>query len=177
MILGFTILVSRRHISRFVMDVQNLLRRFLPTDLSHCVRQLNSSHLLASLVRIAESHDVLLRLLTILTRLGLLYGALQSYARACFAQLIPPGEEARFFALYSVTDKSSSFIGPAVVGIIADITGSIRYGFIFIMVALVLSLPILASVNMQRGRLDALASRTTSPESEPHNGRRTGEQG
>lgn len=96
--------------------------------------------------------------------LGFLYGALQSYARACFAQLIPPGEEARFFALYSITDKSSSFLGPAVVGLIADFTGSIRYGFIFILVALLLSLPILASVNMQRGHFDAVQSLTTDPD-------------
>ena len=87
---------------------------------------------------------------------GFLYGALQSYARACFSQLIPPGEEARFFALYSITDKSSSFIGPAVVAVIADATGSVRAGFVFLIIALVLPLPILALVDIDKVRADAV---------------------
>jgi hypothetical protein len=36
---------------------------------------------------------------------GSLYGAFQSYARSVFAEMIPPGEEARFFGLFSITDK------------------------------------------------------------------------
>jgi UMF1 family MFS transporter len=36
---------------------------------------------------------------------GSLYGAFQGYARAFFAELIPVGEEARWFALFSITDK------------------------------------------------------------------------
>jgi MFS transporter, UMF1 family len=36
---------------------------------------------------------------------GSLYGAFQGYARAFFAELIPSGEEARWFALFSITDK------------------------------------------------------------------------
>ena len=36
---------------------------------------------------------------------GSVYGAFQSYARAFYAELIPPGEEARWYALFSITDK------------------------------------------------------------------------
>lgn len=36
---------------------------------------------------------------------GALYGAFQSYARAIYAEIIPPGEEARWYGLYSITDK------------------------------------------------------------------------
>lgn len=36
---------------------------------------------------------------------GGLYGAFQGYARAFYAELVPPGEEARWFALFSITDK------------------------------------------------------------------------
>jgi MFS transporter, UMF1 family len=36
---------------------------------------------------------------------GALYGAFQSYARALYAEIIPPGEEARWYGLYSITDK------------------------------------------------------------------------
>lgn len=86
---------------------------------------------------------------------GALYGALQSYSRACFSHLIPPSEEARFFALYSITDKSSSFIGPAAVAFIADRTGSVRAGFIFLLVALLLPLPVLQTLHMEKGARDA----------------------
>lgn len=34
-----------------------------------------------------------------------MYGAFQGYARAFYAELIPPGEEARWYALFSITDK------------------------------------------------------------------------
>lgn len=36
---------------------------------------------------------------------GAVYGAFQSYARTVYSGLIPPGQEARWFALYSITDK------------------------------------------------------------------------
>ncbi|KAG6878763.1 hypothetical protein C0993_008062 [Termitomyces sp. T159_Od127] len=63
---------------------------------------------------------------------GSVYGAFQGYARAFYAELLPPGEEARWYGLFSITDKSSSFLGPLAVGLIADTTGNIRYAFFFL---------------------------------------------
>ena len=40
---------------------------------------------------------------------GSLYGAFQGYARAFYEELIPSGEEARWFALFSITDKVGLF--------------------------------------------------------------------
>ncbi|KAF8321216.1 autophagy-type protein 22 [Clavulina sp. PMI_390] len=86
---------------------------------------------------------------------GFLYGAFQSYARAVYSELIPPGEEARWYGLYSITDKSSSFFGPLVVGIIADATGNIRYAFFFLVFMMLIPIPILRTVDMAGGRRDA----------------------
>ncbi|KAG8944675.1 Autophagy protein 22 [Tulasnella sp. 424] len=87
---------------------------------------------------------------------GSVYGAFQSYARSVFAELIPPGEEARWYGLYSITDKSSSFFGPLVVGLIADATGNIRYAFFFLFFMLLVPVPILlGAVDVERGREDA----------------------
>jgi UMF1 family MFS transporter len=36
---------------------------------------------------------------------GAVYGAFQGYARAFYAELLPPGEEARWYGLFSITDK------------------------------------------------------------------------
>jgi len=86
---------------------------------------------------------------------GLVYGAFQGYARAFYAELIPRGEEARWYGLFSITDKSSSFVGPLVVGVIADLTGNIRYAFIFLVGMIWIAVPILWSVDKEKGRMDA----------------------
>lgn len=57
---------------------------------------------------------------------GFVLGGLSSYCRSLFGELIPPGFEAAFYALYAITDKGSSVFGPAVVGAITDATGGIR---------------------------------------------------
>ncbi|KAI8977803.1 autophagy-type protein 22 [Trametes punicea] len=86
---------------------------------------------------------------------GSVYGAFQGYARAFYAEFIPPGEEARWYALFSITDKSSSFVGPLIVGLIADTTGNIRYAFFFLVFMIWAAVPIMMSVDVERGREDA----------------------
>ena len=53
--------------------------------------------------------------------------------------------------------QSSSFIGPLVVGLVADLTGNIRYAFLFLVFMLWAALPVLAGVDVERGRADARA--------------------
>ncbi|KAA1074351.1 Autophagy protein 22 [Puccinia graminis f. sp. tritici] len=86
---------------------------------------------------------------------GLFYGAFQSYSRAVFTELLPPGQEARWNSLFSLTAKASSCSGPLVVGIITEITHDMRYGFVFILILFVGALLVLQTINMEAGRLDA----------------------
>ncbi|KAK7440645.1 Autophagy protein 22 [Stygiomarasmius scandens] len=86
---------------------------------------------------------------------GFMYGAFQGYARAFYAELLPPGEEARWYGLFSITDKSSSFIGPLFVGLISDLTGNIRYSFFFLVGMVWAAVPMLIWVDPERGRKDA----------------------
>jgi hypothetical protein len=51
--------------------------------------------------------------------------------------------------------QSSSFVGPLLVGLISDTTGDIRYAFFFLVIMVWAAVPILASVDIQRGREDA----------------------
>jgi len=88
---------------------------------------------------------------------GIVSGGLASYCRSFFGQLIPPGSEAAFYALYAATDKGSSFIGPAVVGVLIDATGQVRSGFFFVAIVIVLPIPLVWMVNADKGRRDALA--------------------
>jgi len=75
--------------------------------------------------------------------------------RSLYASMIPPGMEAAFFALYAVTDKGSSALGPMVVGRIVDSTGDIRSGFWFLALLVLLPLPVLYCVDLAKGRGDA----------------------
>ncbi|CAG8832604.1 31175_t:CDS:1, partial [Racocetra persica] len=49
---------------------------------------------------------------------GIVIGSIQSYCRTLFSELVPHGRETEFFALYAVTDKGSSWLGPTLVAII-----------------------------------------------------------
>ena len=51
--------------------------------------------------------------------------------------------------------QSSSFVGPLIVGLIADTTGNIRYAFFFLVAMIWSAVPILMAVDVERGREDA----------------------
>lgn len=88
--------------------------------------------------------------------LGAIYGfvlsGLGAYCRSLFGELIPPGSEAAFYALYAITDKGSSVFGPAIVGAITDRYGEIRPAFVFLAVLIAVPLPLMSWVNVKRGR-------------------------
>ncbi|KZL81273.1 autophagy protein atg22 [Colletotrichum incanum] len=83
---------------------------------------------------------------------GLVLGGLSSYCRSLYGELIPPGSEAAFYALYAITDKGSSVVGPAIVGAIIDRSGDIRPAFWFLAVLVGLPAPLMWSVNVARGK-------------------------
>lgn len=88
---------------------------------------------------------------------GLVMGGLNSYCRSFYGGLIPPGSEAAFYALYAITDKGSSAVGPAVVGKIVDLTGHIRPAFLFLSVLILLPGPLVAWIDVEKGRVEANA--------------------
>lgn len=88
--------------------------------------------------------------------LGFVMGGISSYCRSVFGSLIPPGMEAAFYALYAVTDKGSSVIGPAIVGRIIDSTGSIRMAFWFLAVLMISPAPLFWYVEAEKGREEGI---------------------
>ncbi|PSN62840.1 MFS general substrate transporter [Corynespora cassiicola Philippines] len=88
---------------------------------------------------------------------GFVLGGLSSYCRSLFGELIPPGYEAAFYALYAITDKGSSIFGPAIVGAITDAYGEIRPAFWFLAVLIGLPFPIMMLVDVERGRAEGIA--------------------
>ncbi|PNY23612.1 Autophagy-like protein 22 [Tolypocladium capitatum] len=83
---------------------------------------------------------------------GLVMGGLSSYCRSLYGELIPPGSEAAFYALYAITDKGSSIFGPSIVGAIIDRTGSIRPAFWFLGAMVGLPAPLIWFINVERGK-------------------------
>lgn len=86
---------------------------------------------------------------------GSLLGAIQSFSRSLFMDLVPKSQEARFFSLYEITDKGSSWIGPLLVGLIANL-GSMRYGMIVVLCSIVIGFFFLQKVDVEIGRQQAL---------------------
>ncbi|KAJ5585362.1 uncharacterized protein N7459_005162 [Penicillium hispanicum] len=87
---------------------------------------------------------------------GIVMGGLSSYCRSFYAELIPPGYEAAFYALFAITDKGSSVFGPVIVGAITDRYGQIRPAFVFLAILIFLPLPLMLLVDVDRGKRDAL---------------------
>ena len=88
---------------------------------------------------------------------GLVLGGLSSYCRSLFGELIPPGHEAAFYALYAITDKGSSVFGPAIVGAITDAYGDIRPAFFFLAVLIGLPIPLMFLVDVDTGKREGAA--------------------
>ena len=87
---------------------------------------------------------------------GFVMGGLSSYCRSLFGNLVPPGNEAAFFALFAITDKGSSAIGPAIIGRIVDQTGHIRPAFWFLAAVIALPIPLVWHVDLAAGQADAV---------------------
>ncbi|KAI9591794.1 autophagy-related protein 22-like protein [Syncephalis fuscata] len=87
---------------------------------------------------------------------GLLLGAVQSYARVMFSDLLPPGRENEFFSLYEITDKGAAWIGPLATAAISDATGELRYAFYLLLVMLIMPVILTWTVDVKKAKKDAL---------------------
>lgn len=58
--------------------------------------------------------------------IAMVLGGSQSLARSIFSKIIPAGSESRYFGLYELTDRGSSWLGPLLFGISLQISGSYR---------------------------------------------------
>jgi len=63
---------------------------------------------------------------------GLCMGAMQAFSRALFASLTPRGAEAAFFAMYEITNRGSSWVGPLVLTLSIELTGDFALGFAWV---------------------------------------------
>lgn len=57
---------------------------------------------------------------------GLGLGTIQAATRAFFAQFIPPGDESKYFGVYSLVGKTSAVVGPLIFGTVSSMTNNQR---------------------------------------------------
>jgi len=62
--------------------------------------------------------------------LGFIGGPVQAFSRSIFSNCIPNGQESEFFSLYEITDRGTAWLGPLIVSIVYNSTGSFRIAFL-----------------------------------------------
>jgi UMF1 family MFS transporter len=70
---------------------------------------------------------------------GLVMGVTQSGSRTLFGKFVPKDQSARFYALYTVTDRASAMIGPVLFGLAVNYL-SIRWGIFPLLVMVIIGL-------------------------------------
>jgi MFS transporter, UMF1 family len=85
---------------------------------------------------------------------SLVMGGSQALSRSLFAQLVPKGKEAEYFSIYEISDKGTSWLGPAFYGLALQWTGSYRAAILSLIVFFAAGLAILSRVDVEKGERD-----------------------
>jgi len=83
---------------------------------------------------------------------GLAMGGSQALSRSLYGSMIPAEASAEFFGFYSVFSKFSAIGGPAIFGIIKQVTGSSRNSIVSLIVFFIVGLILLMFVNIEKAR-------------------------
>lgn len=71
---------------------------------------------------------------------GMFQGAIQALSRSYFAKIIPPEKSGEFFGIFDICGKGASFVGTALVGILAQLTGHMNLGIAAISLMFIIGL-------------------------------------
>ena len=87
---------------------------------------------------------------------GLQIGAFGAFSRSMISKFLPTKKQSRFFSLYDLTQKGSSWLGPLAIGGLTQIYGDHYYLHMVVYVTLVeaaIGLPFLISVNVKQAEV------------------------
>ncbi|MGI8468364.1 MAG: MFS transporter [Pyrinomonadaceae bacterium] len=75
--------------------------------------------------------------------IGFVLGGSQALSRSLFSQMIPAGRESAFFGIYEISERGTSWIGPIVFGLVAQLTDSYRPAILALIVFFIAGMIIL----------------------------------
>jgi MFS transporter, UMF1 family len=75
--------------------------------------------------------------------IGFVLGGSQALSRSLFSQMIPAGRESAFFGIYAISERGTSWLGPFVFGLVAQLTNSYRPAILALIAFFVLGMIIL----------------------------------
>jgi UMF1 family MFS transporter len=87
--------------------------------------------------------------------IGFVLGGSQALSRSLFSQMIPAGRESAYFGIYEISERGTSWIGPVVFGLVAQLTNSYRPAILALIVFFVAGMIILFFTNTDRAILEA----------------------
>jgi UMF1 family MFS transporter len=87
--------------------------------------------------------------------IAIVLGGSQALSRSLFSLMIPPGREASFFGLYEISERSTSWIGPLIFGMVAGATNSYRQAILSLVVLLLGGMLLLAFTDTNRAVAEA----------------------
>ena len=83
---------------------------------------------------------------------GLVQGGTQALSRSLFASMVPKARSTELFGFFSTGEKLAGIIGPAIFGLVGQLTGSSRWGIISVTLLFVAGAALLWRVDEQEGR-------------------------
>jgi UMF1 family MFS transporter len=89
---------------------------------------------------------------------GLVQGGTQALSRSLFATMVPKTRSTEFFGFFSTGEKLAGVVGPALFGLMAQLTGSSRWGIISVTLLFAAGAVLLWHVDEQEGRRNAANS-------------------
>lgn len=93
--------------------------------------------------------------------IGLVQGGIQALSRSLYARIIPRDKSAEFFGFYNMLGKFAAVLGPALMGVVAVLSGDTRLALLSTVVLFVLGAVLLLRVDVERGKAMALALEST----------------
>lgn len=82
---------------------------------------------------------------------GVVQGGTQALSRSLFAAMVPKSHSAEFFGFFSTGEKVAGIIGPAIFGLVGQLTGSSRWGIVSIALLFVAGALLLRRVDVAAG--------------------------
>jgi len=82
---------------------------------------------------------------------GMVQGGTQALSRSLFGLMAPKARSAEFFGFYDISSKFAGIIGPALFGLVGQLTGSSRLGIVALIVFFIGGILLLTRVDEQEG--------------------------